>query len=433
MNRKVFALCLVILTLICVSSASALGYTFTDGCNVIVNENKFTVSFDKGDSVTLDKNCFFEAGDFDSIRIIELPDRADGTLMLKNREVNLYERINKNKLSSLKFVAAKDFDGNAYFCFKAISGTNESPNYQLCIVKGAGKETATLETLNINTLPSISSVGYLFKDESSATCNITKEPKLGEVSVSADGYYVYKPFAKSGEDSFDYEVLDTNGNIIAVGSVSITIEKTKSALTFADMEGRRAHLASVKLVESGAMESKTIAGLNFFDPTLSMTRSDFLVTLMKAAYDGEVDSVVSTSMEDDDTISATSKGYVETAYTCGIMDGIIETDSPVFAPTATVTRAEAFVMAYNISGLDASETGNLSFADSDAIPDWAYHQICALYEAGIISGYDDNTLRVENNITREEAAELIYNVAEYIKATSQESFWESLDVFNLFR
>ena len=90
-------------------------------------------------------------------------------------------------------------------------------------------------------------------------------------------------------------------------------------------------------------------------------------------------------------------------------------------------------MVYNALGLDASECGQIVYSDSDAIPDWAYQQISALCEAGLVSGYEDDTLKVDRLLTREEAAELIYGAVKQVEAAKPKSFWKALDVLNLFK
>ncbi len=401
MNKKVFALLLAVITILCASSASAIGYTFTNGCNVIVNENKIEVSYSSGSSVALDKDSFVKLGNFDSLRIIELPEKADGTLMCKNREVRLYERIDKSKLGSLKFVAAKDFDGEAYFCFRAVDGDKESANYQLEIKKEQQKQTLVYDTQTITALPEIAVLGDLFDAKDAVSCNITKSPRLGEIEVMADGSYVYTPASRSGGDKFEYEVLDADGFVIGTGKVNVKIEKVKTPLYFADMDMRAAHTAAVKLATAGAMEVKTVAGFNFFNPTLPVTKGQFVSAI-----------AVMTSPE-----------AAQDVY-CDAVDSSM--------PDTFLTRAEAMVMIYNVLGLDASESGNMDFVDCAAVPDFAYQQMCALVEAGIVMGYDDNSIRAANEITREEAAQLICNAVEYIDSNTP-TFWESLDVFNLFK
>ena len=50
------------------------------------------------------------------------------------------------------------------------------------------------------------------------------------------------------------------------------------------------------------------------------------------------------------------------------------------------------------------------FEDDENIPDWAREAVYMMYERGFISGYEDNTVRPMSNVTRAEAAAMIYNI-----------------------
>jgi len=58
--------------------------------------------------------------------------------------------------------------------------------------------------------------------------------------------------------------------------------------------------------------------------------------------------------------------------------------------------------------VDLSKNEELKFNDAkDAIPDWAKQQIAAAVKLGIIKGYDDNTFKPNNFITRAEVGAII--------------------------
>lgn len=81
-----------------------------------------------------------------------------------------------------------------------------------------------------------------------------------------------------------------------------------------------------------------------------------------------------------------------------------------FAPNDTVTRAE---MAKMISGvfLTEEQSGENPFGDvSDA--DWSFEFIKKAYASGIITGYDDGTFRPDDEITRQDAAVMLYRAAK---------------------
>ena len=50
---------------------------------------------------------------------------------------------------------------------------------------------------------------------------------------------------------------------------------------------------------------------------------------------------------------------------------------------------------------------SLSYSDASSIPSWARDQVQICVSAGIISGYEDNTLRPLGNITRGEIAKIL--------------------------
>ncbi|QSZ27623.1 S-layer homology domain-containing protein [Aceticella autotrophica] len=75
-----------------------------------------------------------------------------------------------------------------------------------------------------------------------------------------------------------------------------------------------------------------------------------------------------------------------------------------FRPDNPVTRAE-FVTFTNRSN-NLTKTADINFKDVKST-DWFYNEIQKAKAANIVSGYDDNTFRPNNSITREEAAAIL--------------------------
>lgn len=92
-------------------------------------------------------------------------------------------------------------------------------------------------------------------------------------------------------------------------------------------------------------------------------------------------------------------------YEKGFINGKSE-DS--FCPYDNVTRAE-FIKILCLS-LDITSEGECSFADLNK-DDWSYPYISAAYKIGIVSGYEDGTVRGNNPVTREEMAVMAYRAA----------------------
>ncbi len=86
--------------------------------------------------------------------------------------------------------------------------------------------------------------------------------------------------------------------------------------------------------------------------------------------------------------------------------GYIAGDQNGFAnPEMPITRAEVCVIMARLLKLE--DNNQLTFTDSDMIPDWAKGAIGAMSYKGIVSGYENGEFKAENNITRAEAFSVI--------------------------
>ena len=91
----------------------------------------------------------------------------------------------------------------------------------------------------------------------------------------------------------------------------------------------------------------------------------------------------------------------------GIMTG---TSATTFEPNTTLSRAMVAQILYNLEG-QPTVTGESTFTDSNT--HWAAKAIAWAQKTGVVDGYDDNTFRPENNVTRQEFAQMMYNYAAY--------------------
>ena len=94
-------------------------------------------------------------------------------------------------------------------------------------------------------------------------------------------------------------------------------------------------------------------------------------------------------------------------------EGIVTgTTTTAFSPDANLTREQAAAMLYRYTAAEAPENTTLleAFADSAEISDWAREALGWAVDAGILCG-SDGFLRPKDTLTRAEAAQLIYNYA----------------------
>lgn len=92
-----------------------------------------------------------------------------------------------------------------------------------------------------------------------------------------------------------------------------------------------------------------------------------------------------------------------------------------------VTRGEAAKMLYNVYGIEHIPDGKRTFKDVKA-GDEFYRYIDWFEEAGLVSGYQDDTFKPGRSITRGELAKLMIGALEYVLETEE---WESPEPLEL--
>lgn len=83
-------------------------------------------------------------------------------------------------------------------------------------------------------------------------------------------------------------------------------------------------------------------------------------------------------------------------------------DDNTFKPENNITREEACKIIGTI--LNISSDGITKFKDNSSISSWAVKYVDGLIDKGIIRGYSDNTFKPQNHITRAESVKTIYSI-----------------------
>ncbi len=160
----------------------------------------------------------------------------------------------------------------------------------------------------------------------------------------------------------------------------------------------------------GVVNGFESGGKTVFNPSANVTRAEFAVMIANlqgidvSIYEGK-----SLNVADAALVPSWAQNHVKALVDMGIMQGRENGSSTVFDPSANLTRAEAVTV---ISRITASgvRTLNSSFADSADIPSWAKPAFDKLSSLGVISGYEDNTVKPNNTITRAEAVKMLYEI-----------------------
>lgn len=181
-------------------------------------------------------------------------------------------------------------------------------------------------------------------------------------------------------------------------------EKPTSVDSFADVDesfnwSRSAVDFLVKRGVIGGTSSTT------FEPARSITRAEFTKIIVAAFNFEDTEGDVSfTDVSEDDW----HHEFVLVAVKNGLVRGYPEGD---FRPNATISREEMatiLVRAFENLGIEV-DAGEMNFTDADDIGDWASEYVAALANLGIVQGRGDNMFVPKDNLTRAEAAVVIYN------------------------
>lgn len=368
--------------------------------------------------ITMSKDDFIIAvgGDIDYITVTALPSSADGTLYYGDAPVVANQIISASSLNKLRFRA----NGNAYeasFRFKTVG--EYSFSCKLCYTDSVNLSPVTAmsdDAVAVWTQCDVSTYGKLSgsdPDGDDMKFEIVSYPEKGILRLTdcSRGNYIYTPCdGMTGNDSFTYTVRDSYGNYSAETEVEVTIDKRECELVFADMEEHWAYNAALVMAAEESMEIRSSGGKLYFDPDETVTREEFVVTVMKSLGSGNIVQR-DTSFADNDDIAVDARGYIARAAELGIVKGSSDDGICNFNPKAAITRAEAAVVLNSIIGAEEPDVLPV-FSDGNSVPVWAKGAIYALSDVGIFKGSGDGTISPNDVLSRGETAQILMTIKQ---------------------
>jgi hypothetical protein len=291
---------------------------------------------------------------------------------------------------------------------------------------GAAQGAPVASNVNITTYEGIPCRGQFSAvdvEGDAVSYSVVSEPDKGAAVVLEDGAtFVYTPMSgKSGRDSFSYTASDSSGNVSEPATVNVTINRSKTAVTYADMTDNAAYPAAVQMAEKGVMVGRQVGGKYLFEPDKTVSRSEFLTMAMAAAGKDGGEAASVTGFQDDDSIPTWAKACVAEAVDDGIVRGYSRGGKVVFDPGSAVTFSEAAEILNRM--LSVSDADRETSEPSDA-PAWAAQSVANLESVDVMARKDDYGAAV----TRADAAQMLSAAVGVM-----ESRRESKSVFSWLR
>ena len=161
-----------------------------------------------------------------------------------------------------------------------------------------------------------------------------------------------------------------------------------------DIKGHWAQSQIEEFVDLGYV--KGYSDSNTFKPNNQITRAEFITILNNyfglSKTSGKVFS---------DTKNHWAREEIDIAITNGVCNGTSDT---TFSPNNNITREEVCVMIANYKNIADSNLDILSkYKDYYKVSSWAKNSIEGMLDKEYLFGYDDNSLKPKNNMTRAEA------------------------------
>lgn len=224
-----------------------------------------------------------------------------------------------------------------------------------------------------------------------------------EIVGERNGWYKIKYYSRFGYVSSNYITINTPPTVENPDGENTTPEvpetpeskpedkPSSDEVKLTDIDNHWAKESIIEFVKKGMLNGYED---NTFKPDNSITRAEFVKIVNKVFGFSEAGEVKFSDVNENDWYYNELQIAVKEGYINGYEDN-------TFRPNNQITRQEAASVISNI--LKISGDGNLNFADKDQIGDWAKSAVDALNDNNIMGGYEDNTFRPNNSMTRAEA------------------------------
>lgn len=354
------------------------------------------------------------------IFVLSVPDSNIGKICFGDRVIRPGDVLPAGALGELTLKTCCTQDGEAVMNYLPVFGDQLGASTRLAINIRSGKAGVPIaRNLSLQTYKNIANDGVLkAEDEGGGTLTfqIVTQPKLGTVTLSENGKFVYTPEKnKVGTDTFTYTATDADGNTSEPATVTITILKPTDKATYSDMEGSDDAFEAMWLRESGLYTGSTIGGKTCFFPEQSVTRGEFLVMAMKLMDCSPEDASLRSGFADEEDAPAWMRPYMTTAMRRGYVSGTASAAGLMFSPNDPITPAAAAVILQNMLQLSPTGTAEV-FAEDSAVPTWAQNAVSILRQNDL----PVSTLNCTEPMSRAEAARLLYAVSSVISARGED-------------
>ena len=237
------------------------------------------------------------------------------------------------------------------------------------------------------------------------TYAVVQEPKKGTVTIDGVNFTYTPNKGAVGGDSFTYTATDSAGNVSLPATVTVTIEKTRSGVTYADTGDSKAAAAAQQLAEEGIFTGAKIGDQYYFEPDRPVSRSEFLAMVLETSG-REVTAVTMTGFCDDEAIPTWAKAYAAAGVADGIVQGKTTPEGAAFRGDETITFNEAATVLDRVLDLGDVDL-SVWYADREAVPSWAAQAVANMEAVSVLAAGSFGSEAMSDQVTRADAAQML--------------------------
>ena len=237
------------------------------------------------------------------------------------------------------------------------------------------------------------------------TFAVAEQPRKGSVTIDGADFTYTPDEGVTGGDSFTYTAADSAGNVSLPATVTVTIEKTRSGVTYADTADSAAAAAAQDLAERGVFTGAKIGDTYYFEPEKTVSRSEFLAMILETAG-RDVTAVTMTGFCDDGAIPTWAKAYAAAGVTDGIIRGTATAEGVAFRGEEPITFNEAATVLNRVLDLGDVDL-SVWYADREAVPSWAAQAVANMEAVSVLAAGSFGSEAMSDQVTRADAAQML--------------------------
>ena len=182
------------------------------------------------------------------------------------------------------------------------------------------------------------------------------------------------------------------------------VQAVEPSSGFVDMPGQT-HWAYEAL--NSAVQNGILRGENqHLYPAQNLTRAE-MAAIINRVFGAEEQADITRFTD----VQTSDWFYADLAKAVGM--GTFVGDGNLMNPNQVMSRQDVMLVLARALKLDTADTSNLNvYTDCAQIADYAKGAVAAMLKAGYISGFTDQTFRPQDSLTREQMAQILYNIFE---------------------